>query len=142
MLRERISILSVSPRNEDHHSLQTILRRSNWALHTASTIPEALRLMQTTAVSVILCERDLPDGSWKDLLKALAAREFPPRLIVTSAAADECLWSAVLNLGAFDVLLKPLEPSELFRVASFAARSWRDQARAASESSLVRATAA
>jgi DNA-binding NtrC family response regulator len=142
MLTDRISILAVSPREEDHRSLEAILRRSNWALHTASTIAEALRLVQTTVVSVIVSERYLPDGSWKDLLKSMEAGGFPQRVIVISAIADDSLWCEVLNLGGFDLLLKPLEPFELFRVASLANRSWREQARTESKSPLVATTAA
>jgi DNA-binding response OmpR family regulator len=126
MSPDRISILSVSPRDEDHRSIQTILHRSNWVLHTAYNIAEALRLPRSTPVAVILCEPRLPDGNWKDLLDALSACEHPPRMIVMSEIADERLWAEVLNLGGFDVLLKPLDPKELFRVASLAHRSWRD----------------
>jgi DNA-binding response OmpR family regulator len=141
MLTNKISMLLVSPYDEDHRALKAILRRSNWSLHSANTIAESLRLMQSNTVSVILCERDLPDGSWKELLHALAAQGFPQRLIVMSATADDCLCSNVLNSGGFDVLLKPLEAPELFRVGSLADRHWREQARSASTKSLL-ATAA
>jgi len=40
----------------------------------------------------------------------------PPLLIVASRLADERLWAEVLNLGGYDVLLKPFEPAELRRV--------------------------
>jgi DNA-binding NtrC family response regulator len=130
----------VSPREEDHRSFEAIVQRSTWRLHTASSIAEALRLLKTTAVSVILCEHDLPDGNWKDLLCAVTESKVPPRLIVMSADADERLWFEVLNLGGFDVLPTPVQASELFRVASLADRSWRDHVRSASESSLVATT--
>jgi two-component system response regulator RegA len=129
MSPHHISILSVSPRDDDHRSIQAILRRSNWALHTACNIAEALRLQRSTPVAVILCEATLPDGSWKDLLDELSACEHPPRLIVTSEIADERLWAEVLNSGGFDVLPKPLEPEELFRVAGLAHRGWSDHGR-------------
>ena len=138
MLTNKISILIVSPYDEDHRSFRAIFRRSNWTLHTASTIAESLQALQDADVSVVLCERDLPDGSWKDLLESIAATvTFPPRVIVTSADADNYLWSEVLNCGGFDVLLKPVEPQELFRVASLANRSWREQARTAHEYSMM-----
>jgi response regulator of citrate/malate metabolism len=134
MLTNKISILIASPYEEDHRSFRAIFRRSNWTLLTASTIAESLRVLQDADVSVILCERDFPDGNWKDLLEsAPTATTFPPRVIVTSADADNYLWSEVLNCGGFDVLLKPVEPQELFRVASLANRSWREQARTAHE---------
>jgi Response regulator containing CheY-like receiver, AAA-type ATPase, and DNA-binding domains len=124
MLNDRISILVVSPQAEDHRSIRAILRRYNWTLHTASSIAEALGFLETNEVPVIVCERELPDGSWKDLLEAVAGRERPPRVVVMSALAEERLWLEVLNLGGYDLLLKPLDSSELFRVLAIAARSW------------------
>ena len=138
MLTNKISILIASPYDEDHRSFRAIFRRSNWTLLTASTIAESLRLLHDADVSVVLCERELPDGTWKDLLESIAtATTFSPRVIVTSADADNYLWSEVLKRGGFDVLLKPVEPQELFRVASLANRSWREQARTACEYSLM-----
>lgn len=44
-----------------------------------------------------------------------------PRLLVVSRYADERLWAEVLNLGGYDVLLKPFEPMEVTRVVAAAA---------------------
>ena len=142
MLNDRISILVVSPQAEDHRSIRAILRRSNWTLHTASSIAEALGFLETNEVPVIVCERELPDGSWKDLLEAVADRERPPRVVVMSALAEERFWSEVLNLGGYDLVLKPLNSSELFRVLGLAARSWLDRHRAACETSSFAAATA
>jgi DNA-binding NtrC family response regulator len=142
MLTDRISILSVSSDDEDHRSMRAILRHSNWNLFTANTIGETFRFLEDHDVPVMVCERNLVDGSWKDLLKIMAFNERAPRVIVASALADECLWSEVLNLGAYDVLFKPLNASELFRVASGAARSWREQNRVTNETLLAGATVA
>jgi DNA-binding response OmpR family regulator len=142
MLPDRISILAVSSDDDDHSSMRAILRHSNWTLFTANTIGETFRLLEDHDLPVMVCERNLLDGSWKDLMKIMAFNERAPRLIVASSLADECLWSEVLNLGGYDVLLKPLNPSELFRVASGAARSWREQNRATNETLLAGATVA
>ena len=128
MVQDQISVLSVSPVDDDHCAVQAILRRSNWAHKKARTIAEALQMMRSAPVSVVLCESCLPDGSWKDLLTVLKESDSPPRLILVSAMPDDCLWAEALNLGAFDVLMKPLDHSELFRVASLAARSRYDTA--------------
>ena len=116
MMPDRVSILTVSSFDEDHRATEAILRRSKWDHHTARTIAEALRLMRSADVSVILCERDLPDGSWKDLLTAVADPELAPRLILISALADECLWAEALNLGAYDLLAQPFYEPEVRRI--------------------------
>lgn len=44
----------------------------------------------------------------------------PPLLIVISRLADEHLWAEALNLGAYDVLAKPLNHTEIVRVLNLA----------------------
>ena len=44
----------------------------------------------------------------------------PPLVIVTSIHADEFLWAEALNLGAHDVIAKPLNKMELIRTLSLA----------------------
>lgn len=124
MLNNRISILVVTPHDEDHRSISAIFRRSNWTLHRASSIAETLSFLECDEVPAILCERELPDGSWKDLLDLVACHAHPPRVVVMSALADKRLWSEMLSLGGYDLLPKPLVSSELFRVLAGAARSW------------------
>ncbi len=86
------------------------------------------------ATRVIVCERDLPDGDWKDILEAASRMDDPPPLIVTSRLADDRLWAEVLNLGGYDVLAKPLDRSEVHRVVTLA---WE---RAAEQHSRARQT--
>ena len=44
-------------------------------------------------------------------------------LIVTSHAGDDALWAEVLNLGGYDVLAQPFDPSEVARVITSAGRT-------------------
>jgi FixJ family two-component response regulator len=48
---------------------------------------------------------------------------------VTSRLADEYLWAEALNLGAYDVLAKPFDTSEVMRVVASAWRHWTDAQR-------------
>jgi hypothetical protein len=44
--------------------------------------------------------------------------------VVASRHADENLWGEVLNLGGYDVLIKPFDCSEVTRVVGMAWRHW------------------
>jgi DNA-binding NarL/FixJ family response regulator len=70
---------------------------------------------------VVICERELPDGCWRDVMAQADALPRPPRIIVTSLFADESLWGEVLNLGGYDVLRKPFALDEVIRSVSLAA---------------------
>jgi DNA-binding response OmpR family regulator len=123
--RENITLLAVSPDRGDHQSLKEILEAEQWTVRGACSRDEALRLLTESTTAVIACERDLPDGSWKDVFDHACSLESPPPVIVISRHADESLWAEVLNLGGFDVLAKPFEKSEVSRVVNMASRYGR-----------------
>ena len=115
-------ILSVSAMEEDHAILRTMLKPvDNCEVDEAITYRNVYR--EVGDVCVVICEARLPDGGWKDILEDLSLLPDPPPLIVTSRFADEHLWAEVLNLGGYDVLLKPFDRQEVFRIVTGALRS-------------------
>jgi DNA-binding response OmpR family regulator len=118
----KVTLLAISPDRADCQSLERILDKTRWTIHGASTYREATRLIRESGPSLILCERDLPDGSWKDVFREAGVLRNPPPVVVASRQADERLWAEVLNLGGFDVLLKPFENMEVRRVMNMAFR--------------------
>ena len=121
------AILLVSPYPDDQIMLPEILKHRNWQWHKSQGCCEALEFLQSHSVTVLICERDQPDGCWQDLLDAAAKQASPPSLIVFSRLADESLWAEVLNLGGYDVLIKPFDREEVVRVACSAWRSWKSR---------------
>jgi DNA-binding response OmpR family regulator len=120
-------VLVVSPFEDNLLSLKTALAHSNLTLCVAAGAAEAKLFLHRTVVPVILCESELPDGSWKDLSAAASGLENPPLMVVTSRLADEYLWAEVLNLGGYDVLAQPFNAIEVVRVIGMACRRWRDK---------------
>jgi len=118
--QEIITLLAISPNQDDRRSLESILER-NWTVHGAQSLREAITLLNEHP-NLILCEKDLPDGTWKDVYRQARDMDNPPPLVVVSRHADERLWAEVLNVGGYDVLLKPFEESEVCRVLDGALR--------------------
>jgi hypothetical protein len=124
----RTIALSVSPKQEDHAALRSIFRDgdwslcpgSKWALETSNSVDEAVPILRSGRISVVLYERDMQPGTWKDMTIALALMPDPPCLIITSAQADDRLWAEALNLGAYDVLSTPFHATEVIRSLSMA----------------------
>jgi DNA-binding response OmpR family regulator len=125
---EKITLLSVSADPDDHRSMRAIVGEAGWRLSAARSCSEAARVAAQMSPAVVTCEREMPDGSWTELMRLLSALENPPPLVVLSRHADEQLWAEVLNLGGYDVLAKPLDGSEVTRVLSMASRYGRTQA--------------
>jgi DNA-binding response OmpR family regulator len=120
-----VEVLLISPFDEDHQHLRDILKHSNWQQHGARTQKEAFEFLRENVTPVVLCESELPDGAWQDVLCRLGRMECPPVLVVTSRMADDRLWSEVLNLGGYNVLAKPLNMKEVFHVAGLAWMLWK-----------------
>ena len=127
---EKLTILVVSPVEEDHLSLQAIIGQptySTWTLLNARDPISAFALLQQHDIGVVVCEQELLPGTWIDVLKHLNALPAAPPLIVGSRLADWHLWAKALSLGAWDVLAKPLDLAELIRSVQSAAQHWHDQ---------------
>jgi DNA-binding response OmpR family regulator len=117
-----VTILAISPFKGDHTFLQNTFSHSKWHIRGAGSLREARNWLRENSMYVVICEKQLPDCTWREILEELAAMKNPPPLIVTSLLADERLWAEVLNLGGYDVLMKPFDPQEVVRVVSLA---WR-----------------
>jgi len=120
-------VLAVSPSREDHRFLRRLLSAWKWVVHPAHSYAEAAELLSRHSMPVVICECELPDGTWQDVLNLLNRLEQPALLIVTSAAADDFLWAEVLNLGGYDVLMKPFDPAEVMRVVHLAWLHWKNR---------------
>ena len=118
-------VLLVSPCGDDHDVLPGILEHPHWEWHRTKSCRQALRVLSNHAIAVLICERDLPDGSWWNLLDAAMKLSAPPNLIVCSRLADDWLWAEVLNLGGYDLLIKPFDREEVSRVVFLAWDSWK-----------------
>ena len=117
--------LAVTPFKEDLAFLQRMFDDANWKLLTAHTYQEGIAQLSRVLIPVVLCECQLADGDWKDVLSRLAPMLEPPRVIVVSHHADERLWSEVLSLGGFDLLATPFREVEVGYAIGTAWLDWK-----------------
>jgi len=114
-------LLVVSTDDRDERSLHAILERHCNVCRAAGRCG-AMSAVRRLRPSVVICDEDLADGDWRELLADLRDEPETPPLIVSSRLADDRLWAEVLNLGAYDLLMKPFEAAEVSRVVRLAAR--------------------
>ena len=125
-------LLTVSSDLNDIRTLQAFL--DEWTVRGVQTCAEALGALRSSPCSIVLCEKELSDGCWQDLLSGMRGLTEAKPLIVMSRLADETLWADVLREGGFDVLAKPLDKTEVNRVFSGAAR-WTSRGKAFAQAS-------
>ncbi len=118
----RDALLVVSSFEEVHTYMGRVFAESHWMLHGVRTRARATLLVHENSPQVVVCERELPDGNWKDIRDELIRLADPPTLIVISRLADESLWVEVLSLGGFDLLAKPLAEKEVQQAVDSALR--------------------
>jgi DNA-binding response OmpR family regulator len=118
----RSRLMAVLPTREDRAALQRIIGPCRWELQWTRTCEEAIDAFGRTSPPIVICDRHLPDGDWRQLWDLLARELKPPMFIVTSKLADDALWAEVLNLGGYDLLLKPFRAEEVIRMVHAAAR--------------------
>ncbi len=114
------SALLIGPFQQDHDFLHALFNEEGWALHSAPSLASASAILRDTVVSVVITEADLPAGTWRDVLEVMDFLPHRPMVIVTSLHPDDRLWAEALNLGAYDVLAKPFNKTELMRVLNSA----------------------
>lgn len=132
--KQTATVLCLSPGSDDCLTLERIFANSSgwgaytncrWNLMAHTTVASALTALRRQQIPVVLCEKDLSPGSWLDILDQIASLPEPPFLIVTSRLADERFWAEALNRGAYDVLAKPFDHTEVVRVLSLAWLHWQ-----------------
>jgi len=135
----RLEVLTINNEGHDCASLQSIMRHTNWAFHCVSDLAQALEFLEKRFIPVVVCSKDLPDATWKDVLAAMARFPIPPKVLVYSHQADDAFWMEVLKSGAYDLLPVPFNAEEVLRLVSLACRNWIDEAKMVEKSHAVQA---
>ncbi|MCZ2075813.1 MAG: response regulator [Bryobacterales bacterium] len=125
------TVLAISSDPDDHFGLAQVCSHSGWGFLSVHSGRLALKTIQSNRIAAVVCERDLPDGNWRVVFDELEGFPGAPLVIVVSRFADDALWAEVLNMGGYDVLLKPFEPKELMWSLTSAYRHWESHPRAA-----------
>jgi DNA-binding NtrC family response regulator len=119
-----VRVLAVFATTEDRSSLSQLFRDLSWKAQFVENSDGLKDAFYSFQPDVVMTDCVFSAGGcWKDVL--YAAREHSGRLpvIVACRLADERLWAEVLNLGGYDLLLKPFVAGEVEKTVSMACGS-------------------
>jgi len=116
-------VLSVGANATLHVYLSGLFQRFRWVVDYDMSFGKALYSIRHMATAVIVCEEQLPDGSWQSWASSLRSAPNAPELIVVGN--DRSLRSEVLALGGFDALTRPLREADVVWAVASAWHQWR-----------------
>ncbi len=122
---QAVSVLVAAPESAELAKLRSLFVRLGWTLLEARNCRETVRLLCHARVPVILCDQSFADGNWKDLLSHVAPMLDAPAIVVMLGENDALAWAEVLEMGGYDVLMKPLQDTEVVHVVECASRRAR-----------------
>ena len=126
--KRKLEVLTINNDKKDCAALRSIMGHTNWIFHCVPDISRAIQFLEKNLVPVIVCSKQLPDGTWKDVLAAVCRFPNPPDVLVYTAQPDDRFWMEVLSSGGYDLLQIPFNPDEVLRLISLASRKWWDDA--------------
>jgi DNA-binding response OmpR family regulator len=126
-----VRILAVFDRPEDRESLGQLFRGFHWVAEFVGNSAGFGNVVHHFRPDVVLTDSSLPEGQcWKDVLRFAQETSDKLPVIVSSRLADERLWAEVLNLGGYDLLVKPFIAAEVRNVVGMACRAGWNRAAA------------
>jgi DNA-binding response OmpR family regulator len=122
---QRLEVLAVMPLHPVREEFSVIARREGWLIEYASTIDLGVDILRSQEKPIVICDRDLPASDWRAGLATISAAAPTSVILLASAAEEENLWEEVVELGGYDVVLKPLEHAQVVQTVDFAWRYWK-----------------
>jgi adenylate cyclase len=117
-----VTVLGVDDQPANLRLLDAVLTPRGYQVLTAASGPEALALLETEDVDLVLLDIVMPDMDGHEVcrrIRSTPATEFLPVVMITASGSEQRL--AALESGADDFVTKPFDKSELLaRVASLA----------------------
>ena len=93
-------------------AVETNLRRHDFQVESAGTVPDALARYDAVHPDLVLLDLGLPGADGKDVIRAIRARSATPIIVLSAREAERDKVEA-LDLGADDYLTKPFSVNEL-----------------------------
>ena len=113
-MKKRTMALLVCDQAEPIRVLEESLKCRSLKLRRANNCAEATRaLARVNPPHLVFTWANLPDGTWTDVLGIAARAKQPVNVIVVSRVVDTKLYVEVMENGAFDFIVPPVQSGDL-----------------------------
>ena len=94
-------------------SIQKVLEREGHTVHTAENVDYALEALRLRHFDLVVCDYRMPGKTGIDLLMELKRRQESVPVLMISAYADALAEQSIIQLGALELMKKPIRRQEL-----------------------------
>ena len=98
--------------------LSRFLNQNGYDSHTADSAKKGLSKLKESQYDAVLCDFRLGDGDAKEILIAIKELNIRPIVIIMTGYSDIKTAVAVMKLGAYGYLTKPLIPVNILEILS------------------------
>ena len=117
---QKIPLLILTSREEDLGELNELLVDSAWELARVPQLEDAAAALKSTAVPVLIFDRDAAGAAWKETVKRLVKSRRHACIVLLSNVSDQYLWDEVVQQGGFDLLTRPFRREQVLSTLLFA----------------------
>jgi FixJ family two-component response regulator len=116
----KVSVSIITSRAEDIRELNDFLHGTPWELIDVSDLEGAAVALKTTAVPILLFDRDTAGSCWQTTMKGLIRKRRGTCVILLSNVTDQYLWDEMVQQGGFDLLTRPFKKEQVLSTLVFA----------------------
>src|SRR5262249_5276211 len=108
-----IRVLYIEDEESQRNELATELRTRGFLVTEASSGAEGLRILASEGADMVLCDLNMPEMNGLEVLQKVHDKQpdLPVVLITSHATIQSAV--AAMQEGAFDFMIKPIEPSNV-----------------------------
>jgi DNA-binding NtrC family response regulator len=117
---DTLEVLVVSSDPEQSQLLADMLENSGFESVISGSLAEVRNLLAAKPIRMVFCEDRLNDGSYRDVLQAIAESKLPVPLIAFSPLASWELYVEAIRSGAFDCIGPIFKATEIERIVHHA----------------------
>ena len=107
--------------------IEAVSFEAGWILTSPDLRPAQDTKSVGQSAPIILFDRDLPPGNWRETVASLTRRSPRPYLILLSPNSDGNLWDELQRVGGSDILRTPLDQESTVHAVRRGWSLWHSQ---------------
>jgi two-component system response regulator HydG len=94
-------------------SIQRVLEREGYVVESAEDVDSAMKAIRQRSFDLVVCDYRMPGKTGIDLIRALKLEQPDVPVLMISACADAATEAKALELGAVELMRKPIRRQAL-----------------------------